>query len=173
MFYTKKGAIRYSFTVPADSSNIVLEDDIERYEGPIFSHDFTFKRKKAGHKNSIHLKHIMHNKINRHEKRDDLKESAYYGTRSKKEAKRVNSEISENEVNKKDDYSGRNSSEKTNISHSKNTIGELKSKDNREEPGVEEDDFEDGIYLNEAMAKESGEVSSEDSDEGTFIIVSI
>lgn len=166
LFYTKKSGIRYSFTVPADSPNIVLDDETDGYEGPIFSHDFTFRSRKNGHKNNGHHKHNKQNNRNRHKNRNELKETNNYGTRSREETEQVITASGENEESNKDTIID---SQKVNKTDDKDTnatigIGELKSKENRDEPAIAEDDFEGGVYLNEAMAKESGEVSSEDID---------
>ena len=74
----------------------------------------------------------------------------------------------ENNINHKDMVIGSQENNKTVDSNTKDTIGigELKSHENKDEPGIAEDDFRGGVYLNEAMVKESSEASTEDVDSG-------
>lgn len=166
LFYTTNKGIRYSFTVPANNSDIVLEDEDEGYEGPIFSHDFTFKSRKNGHKHNGHHKHNKHNNRNRQKNRDELKETNIYVTRSREENETMANKSDENNINHKDMVIGSQENNKTVDSNTKDTIGigELKSHENKDEPGIAEDDFRGGVYLNEAMVKESNEASTEDVD---------
>ena len=154
--------------MPADSSNIILEDETDGYEGPIFSQDFTFRSRKNGHKNKGHHKH---NNRNRHKNRDELKETNNYGTRLRVEPEKDISERGDTEEHYKDTIIDGQKASHTADEDTKDAIGidELKSKENRGEPEIAEDDFRGGFYLNEAMAKESGEVSSEDIDSGNKI----
>ena len=168
LFYTDNKGIKYSYSVASNGSDIVLGDDEseEGFEGPIFSYDFTF-RKRNGHKRTGHHKHHKHSHKDRHDSnRDELRETKDYGSRTQndtivskyKTVKEGNDgdqnsiEISSSEINETDV-----------IDADKDSVGvaEIRANENNNEPGITEDDFGGGVYLNEAMAKESGETEKD------------
>lgn len=167
LFYTNNKGIRYSFTVPSNSSNIIIDDD-ERFGGPIFSYDFTFK-KKNGHKHNGHHKH---NGRNKHRNRDELKETKDYGTRTRERNENSVSQTDQTDVNTQTESTDVEieNVERNKTGESEIGIGELKSTENKPEQGITEDKFGGGVYLNEPMAKESGETSKEDLNGGKFLL---
>ena len=164
LFYTDSCGIKYTYSISKNNSNIVLSEDEkekpeEGFEGPIFSYDFTFK-KRNGHR---HRGHHRRNRVNdrRDKNRDELKESKKYGSRTANE-----SIITEdNEIKLRVDK-GQDNRDKPSVSKEAADMGEAKSSVKSNKPVIEEDNFGEGVYLNEAVEEESDEPAKTDSGPG-------
>ena len=170
LFYTSSSGIKYTYSISSNNANIVIKDaepdnNEENRDGPIFSYDFTFKKKK-GHRHRGHHKRNRANGKQRHNRnRDELKESKNYGSRTAPDSTITDN----NEIKLKVD-NGKDAGKRPVISKESTVtvIDETNQNPEKNKPVIVEDDLGGGVYLNED-AEESDEPVRETEEQGTHI----